>query len=58
LVISGKLDHTHEVDARKLECKQVWLPVKRKANSDVSVRPSKIIHSELQEVEENNLKRK
>jgi hypothetical protein len=32
--------------------------VKRKANSDVSVRPSKIIHSELQEVEENNLKRK
>ena len=29
--------------------------MKRKANSDVSERPSKIIRSELQKVEENNL---
>jgi hypothetical protein len=55
MVISGKLDHTHEVDERKLEGRQVRLSVKRKANSDVSERPSKIIRSELQKVEENNL---
>ena len=42
MVISGKLDHTHEVDERKLERKQVRLSVKRKANSNVSERPSKI----------------
>ena len=55
MVISGKLDHTHEVDERNLEHKQVRLSVKRKANSDVSERPFKIIRSELQKVEENNL---
>ena len=55
MVISGKLDHTHEVDERKLERNQVRLSVKRKANSDVSERPSKSIRSELQKVEENNL---
>ena len=55
MVISGKLDHTHEVDERKFERKQVRLSVKRKANSDVSERPSKIIRSELQKVKENNL---
>ena len=55
MVISGKLDHTHEVDERKLERNQVRLSVKRKANSDVSERPTKIIRSELQRVEENNL---
>jgi hypothetical protein len=55
MVISGKLDHTHEVDERKLERKQIRLSVKRKANSDVSERPTKIIRSELQRVEENNL---
>jgi hypothetical protein len=55
MVISGKLNHIHEVDERKLERKQVRLPVKRKANSDVSERPSKIIRSELQKIEENNL---
>ena len=54
MVISGKLDHTHEVDEQKPECKQVRLSVKRKkANSDVSERPSKIIRSELQKVENN-----
>jgi hypothetical protein len=55
MVISGKLDHIHEADERKLERKQVRLSMKRKANSDVSERPSKIICSELQKVEENNL---
>jgi hypothetical protein len=55
MVIPGKLDHTHEVDERKLERKQVRLSVKRKANSDVSEQPTKIIRSELQRVEENNL---
>jgi hypothetical protein len=55
MVISGKLDHTHEVDERMLERKLVRLTVKRKANRDVSERPSKSIRSELQKVEENNL---
>jgi hypothetical protein len=55
MIISGKLNHIHEVDERKLARKQVRLPVKRKANSDVSERPSKIIRSELQKIEENNL---
>ena len=34
VVISGKLDHTHEVEERKLERKQVRLSVNRKANSE------------------------
>jgi hypothetical protein len=55
MVISGKLDHTHEVDERKLERNQVRLTVKTKGNSDVSKRQSKIIRTELQKVEENNL---
>jgi len=54
-VLSGNLEHNHEVSDQEIERKVLRCSVKRKANDDISSRPAKVIRTELCEIKEDNL---
>lgn len=57
-ILSGSLEHpTHETNPQKLERQILRTACKRKATEMISERPSKIICSELFNIEEENLQR-
>lgn len=50
--------HNHDADKQKVERQQIRVAVKRRANDDVTCRPSKLIRSELQQSAESSLQSK
>ena len=58
LVIQQKNDHNHDPDDRGNERRVLRVNAKRKAVDDLSVRPSKVIKSELQTMNEKSLEPK
>lgn len=48
-------EHSHEKDDKKLERQQIRASVKRKATDDLTIRPSKLIRTELQKFSGNEL---
>jgi hypothetical protein len=58
LVIQQKNDHKHDPDDRGNERHVLRVNAKRKAIDDFSVRPSKVIRSELQTMNEKSLEPK
>ena len=55
VVISENNEHNHDSDQRKIERKTVRCAVKRKACEDICARPSKVLRTELQNVQEDTL---
>jgi hypothetical protein len=58
LVIQQKNDHNHDPDDRGNERRVLRVNAKRKAVDDLSARPSKVIKSELQTMNEKSLEPK
>jgi hypothetical protein len=58
LVIQQKNDHIHDPDDRGNERQVLRVNAKRKAVDDLSARPSKVIRSELQTMNEKSLEPK
>jgi hypothetical protein len=58
VVMSATSEHSHDMNERKIESKELRVMAKRKASDDISARPYKIIRQELQKLDESNLQTK
>ena len=57
-IISGTSIHSHDIESKKVEFQAIRASVKRKAFDDISTRPMKIVRSELQCVDDEDLEEK
>jgi hypothetical protein len=48
------MDHNHDKNERRTEMQQLRISVKRKADDDLTSRPSKLIRSELHKLDDNS----
>ena len=55
-VTAGNMEHNHESDSRQIDMKVLSVRVNKKAHENVLTRPSKIISSELVDMDEENLR--
>ena len=55
-IISGDLEHNHISDTRSNKHKVIRAKIKRKANDDITARPSKVICGELKDSGEDHFR--